>query len=110
MAHTPEPPQSEGYTTRHRRGRYSAEFRKDAASLVLDEQRTTADVARELGVNTQTLGNWVREERINRDEREGLTSNEPRELVRLRRKVEQLTTEDELLKRFLAFWMQEGLQ
>jgi transposase len=31
--------------------------------MVLDQHRTIADVARELGVNDETLGNWVRQER-----------------------------------------------
>jgi len=37
---------------------------------VLDQHRTNAEVARELGVNEQTLGNWVRQERIDSGERE----------------------------------------
>ena len=31
------------------RGRYPKEFRRDAAALVLDQRRSVADVARELG-------------------------------------------------------------
>ncbi len=46
------------------RGRYPKEFRRDAAALVIDQHRTVANVARELGVVEQTLGNWVRQERI----------------------------------------------
>ena len=45
-----------------RRGRYPKEFRRDAASLVIDQHRTIADVARELGIVEQTLGNWVRQD------------------------------------------------
>jgi transposase-like protein len=33
-----------------------------------------ARVAKELGVAVQTLGNWVRQERIDRGEREGTTT------------------------------------
>ena len=40
-----------------RRGRYPKEFRRDAAALVIDQHRTIADVAKELGVVEQTLGN-----------------------------------------------------
>ncbi len=58
-------------TPGRRRGRYPKEFRRDAAALVIDQNRTIADVARELGVVEQTLGNWVRQERIDRGEREG---------------------------------------
>lgn len=41
-----------------RRGRYPKEFRRESAALVIDQNRTVADVARSLGVNEQTLGNW----------------------------------------------------
>jgi transposase-like protein len=37
-------------TPARRRGRYPKEFRRDAAALVIDQKRTVADVARELGV------------------------------------------------------------
>jgi transposase-like protein len=61
---------------RRGRRRYPKEFRRDAAALVIDQRRTVADVARQLGVVEQTLGNWVRQERIDRGEREGLSSEE----------------------------------
>ncbi len=41
-----------------RRGRYPKEFRRDAAALVIDQHRTIVDVAKELGIVEQTLGNW----------------------------------------------------
>ena len=37
-------------------GRYSKQFRKDAAALVIDQGRVAADVARELGVVAQWVG------------------------------------------------------
>jgi transposase len=90
-----------------RRGRYPKEFRRDAAALVIDQHRTIADVARELGVVEQTLGNWVRQERIDRGEREGTTTEMREENARLRREVKRLTTERDLLKRSVAFWVKE---
>ena len=47
-------------TPARRRGRYPKEFQRDAAALVICQHRTVADVARELNVVEQTLGNWVR--------------------------------------------------
>ena len=41
---------------------------------MIDQQRRIEDVARELGVVEQTLGNWVRQERIDRAMREGISS------------------------------------
>jgi len=94
-------------TPARRRGRYPKEFRRDAAALVIDQHRTVADVAKELGVVAQTLGNWVRQERIDRGEREGLSTVEREEMARLRREVKRLTTERDLLKRSVAFWVKE---
>jgi len=91
-----------------RRGRYPKEFRRDTAALVIDQRRTVANVAKSLGVNEQTLGNWVRQERIDRGEREGLTSSEREELTQLRREVRQLRQERELLKKATAFFVQES--
>jgi len=90
------------------RRKFTAEFKADAVALVLDEGRTIADVARSLGIVAQTLGNWVRQARIDRGEKEGLTSDERAELTRLRRQVRQLTMERELLKRATVFWVQES--
>ncbi|HMK62875.1 MAG TPA: transposase [Acidimicrobiales bacterium] len=90
-----------------RKGRYPKQFRRDAATLVIDQKRTVADVARELGVVEQTLGNWVRQERIDRGEREGTTTEMREENVRLRREVKRLTMERDLLKRSVAFWVKE---
>ncbi len=90
-----------------RRGRYPRQFRRDAAALVIDQRRTIADVARELDVVEQTLGNWVRQERIDRGELEGTTTEVREENVRLRREVKRLTMERDLLKRSVAFWVKE---
>lgn len=90
-----------------RRGRYPMEYRRDVAALVLDQKRSVADVARELGLVAQTVGNWVRQERIDRGEREGLTSEERARLGELERQVKRLTMERDLLKRSVAFWVKE---
>ena len=94
-------------TPARRRGRYPKEFRRDAAALVIDQHRTVADVARELGVIEQTLGNWVRQERIDRGEREGTTTEMREENAQLRREVKRLTMERDLLKRSVAFRVKE---
>ncbi len=79
-------------------------------ALVLDEGRTIASVARSLGIGESNLGNWVRQARIDRGEREGLTTTERAELARLRRENAQLRMERDLLKRATAFWVKESGQ
>ncbi|MFI7609232.1 transposase [Micromonospora sp. NPDC049366] len=61
-----------------RQSKYPEEFRRQAAALVLDSGRTIRDVGRELGVNHETLRNWVdrlRQER-NGDRPSGLAADE----------------------------------
>jgi transposase-like protein len=70
---------------------------------VIDQRRTVADVAHQLGVVEQTLGNWVRQERIDRGEREGLSSEDRARISELERQVKRLTSERDLLKRSVAF-------
>jgi transposase len=90
-----------------RPSKYPPEFRRDAVAMVLDEERPIADVARATGVNAGTLGNWVNRERVERGEREGLTSEERSDLAELRAENAQLRMERDLLKRSLAFWVKE---
>jgi transposase-like protein len=78
--------------------------------LALDEGRTIADVARSLGIGETNLGNWVRQARVDRGEREGLTTSEKAELVELRRENAKLRMERDLLKRATAFWVAESGQ
>jgi transposase len=90
-----------------RPSKFPPEFRRDAVAMVLDEDRSIADVARSIGVNAGTLGNWVGLERIERGDREGLTVDERSDLVELRAENAQLRMERDLLKRSLAFWVKE---
>ena len=76
--------------------------------MVLDQDRTVADVAREMELVEQTVGNWVRQERIDRGERDGLTTEEREELAKLRRENRQLRIERDLLKKATAFWVKES--
>ena len=57
-------------TPRTRRS-FTDEFKRDAVAMVLDDGRKIVDVAEALGVGEGTLGNWVRQERIDRGERAG---------------------------------------
>jgi transposase len=86
---------------------YPAEFRRDAVALVPSSDKTVTQVARELGLNRETLRQWVKQDRIDQGELEGLTSGEREELRRLRREVAELRMERELLKQAAAFFAKE---
>lgn len=86
-----------------RPAKYPPAFQADAVAMVLDEDRTIADVARSLGVNEGTLGNWVARERRVREQGTELNIDERSELAELRHEVTDLRMERDLLKRSLAF-------
>jgi transposase len=76
-------------------------------ALVCSSDKTVTQIARELGLNRETLRQWVKQDRIDQGEAEGLTSGERDELRRLRREVAELRMERELLKQAAAFFAKE---
>ena len=52
-----------------RHPKYPEEFRRESVRLVLTTDKSMADVARDLGINYKTLGNWVRAEQDDRGPR-----------------------------------------
>ena len=93
---------------RRSRRKFSDEFKRDAVEIVNSSDKPIAEVARELGIYDSTLGNWVKQDEINRGEREGLTSDERARLSELERENARLRMERELLKRAVAFWVRES--
>jgi transposase-like protein len=65
-------------------------------------------VARELGIYDSSLGSWVRQDQVNRGERDGVSSNDKDRLLELERENARLRMERELLKRAVAFWVKES--
>jgi transposase len=89
------------------RAAYPPEFRREAIQMVRSG-RSFKDVSESLGCNEQTLRNWVRQDQLDRQERDdGLTSAERDELRELRRRVKRLEQERDLLKRAAAFFARE---
>ena len=86
---------------------YPLEFRREAVGMVRSG-RKVSDVAEALGVTEQSLRTWVKQDQLDRRERDdGLTSAEREELRELRRKVKRLEQERDLLKRAAAFFARE---
>jgi transposase len=70
---------------RRTRRQLTAEFKRDAVELVRSSGRPIAEIGRELGIYDSTLGNWVRQDRIDRGQQEGLSSDEQARLRALER-------------------------
>ncbi|KOX09742.1 transposase, partial [Nocardiopsis sp. NRRL B-16309] len=68
-----------------RRG-YPAEFRRKVLDLV-ESGRSVADVARDLGISTETVYAWRRQDRIDQGLAPGLTSTEKSELAAANKRI-----------------------
>jgi transposase len=92
------------------RRRFDPEFRAGAVRIVLESGRPIAQVARELGINEGTLGNWVARDRQARGGAEPPVSESERaELARLRRELAEAQMERDVLKRSVALWVREAM-
>lgn len=80
-----------------RRG-YPPEFRRRALDLLAAGRRAT-DLARDLGVSSQTIYLWRHQEQIDRGLVAGLTSTERAELAAAKRRIRELEAELEIHRR-----------
>ena len=76
-------------------------------ALLRSTGRPVRQVARELGMSWETLRNWLKQDRIDQGELEGLTTTEREELRRLRREVAELKLERDLLVKAAALFAKE---
>jgi transposase len=89
---------------------FPPEFRREAVAMVRSG-RPVPEVAEALGVSQQSLRNWVKQQALDRSERQdGLTSAERDELRALRRENARLKQERDLLKRAAAFFARDSDQ
>jgi transposase len=78
------------------------EFRLRAVALVRAGKPITRAAA-ELGISQGCLHNWVRQDRIDRGESKGISTKHSAELTRTNRRIRELESEVEILKRVSKF-------
>lgn len=93
-----------------RPSKYPREFRREAVELVRSSGRPRVEVARSLGISDNTLANWVKADRVERErasDPEALSESERVELRRLRREKAQLEMDMEILRKAAAYFARE---
>jgi len=94
-------------------GRYTKEFREEAAKLVAEGAMSVPEAARRLSLPTETLRNWVKLYGAGRlggvgKNRRPLTEIEM-ELARTKKELVEVKMECEILKKAAAYFAKESL-
>ena len=100
-------------------GRYTREFRQEAAKLVMEEELSWGEAARRLSLPTSTLANWVKAAKAGRLGEVGklgeigktfrpLTDIEL-ELARTKKELFEVKMERDILKKAAAYFARESL-
>ncbi len=88
------------------RRKFSPQFRAEAVQMVIETGKPIAEVARDLGVNHGTLGNWVKAWRDANPEpgEAALSPVERARVSEMEAEVRRLRMENEFLKKAAAFF------
>jgi transposase len=97
---------TEGVPRRPRRD-FSPEFKRDIVARCRAGDRTISQVSRDFDLTESAVRNWLKQAEIDAGERDGLTSEERKELSELRRENRRLREDNEVLKRATAFFARE---
>ena len=88
--------------------KYSEELRERAVRLARESERGIAPVARDLGLNPETLRGWVRQTEADEGSRsDRLATAEREEFMRLRRENRELVRANEVLEAASVFFARE---
>jgi transposase len=94
-----------------RPSKYPEQFRRDAVELVRSSGRSLREIGQELGVNHETLRNWVNAAKTAEAAQRGssgqVSADEVEELRRLRKKVAELELEKDILRKAAAYFAKE---
>lgn len=91
------------------RKKYTQEYKDEAVELVINSGRPVAEIARDLGINEATLGNWVNKARQSGKVKDKpLDIDERAELKELREEVRRLRMERDFLKKAAAWFAREN--
>jgi transposase len=92
----------------NKRRSFTPEYKEQVARMVVEESRAIPSTAREIGVNEQTLRNWVNDYRRNHaGDEPPLTISERARLRELEKENRELRLEKEFLGKAAAFFASE---
>ena len=87
---------------------YSSEFKEASVKLAIESERPIAKTAEKLGVNRNTLHNWIRKYSKSTSKGTYMKENQDDEIRRLKKELVQVTQERDLLKKAAAYFAKES--
>ena len=96
--------------TRRARRKFTPEFKADLVRLCRTGSETIGEVCRRLDLTESAVRGWIKQAEVDEvgGTPEALTTEERRELVRLRRELKQVRMERDILKKATAFVCHDG--
>lgn len=95
--------------------KYDPETRAKAVRLVLEhredypsEWAAITAVSKRLGMNAETLRNWIRKQQIDDGQRDGVTTESAEQIRALKRRNAELEQTIEILKAATSFFVRES--
>jgi transposase-like protein len=85
------------------------EFRRRAVELARRREQPIAQIAKDLGISESCLRRWMDQADVDEGAKQGLSTDEKRELADLRRRNRVLEMEIEILKRASAYFARENV-
>jgi transposase len=86
---------------------FSVEFREKAVAYVVEQDKSIAGAARELGIGESTLANWIKTAREQGSGEGSPSASEREEIRELRAENRELQMRVELLKKAAAYFASE---
>ena len=89
---------------------YTVEFRESAVNLVISSDKSTASIAKELGIKTTTLYSWVNKAKdVDSKQSGGNNAQMFDELKRLKKELAEVKEQRDILKKATAYFAKESL-
>lgn len=89
--------------------RFPPEFKADVVRVARRGDLSIAEVAADFDISVQSVQRWKRQADVDEGIKDGLTSTEQADAVRMRREIRRLEMENEILRRAAAYFAKESL-
>ena len=89
------------------RRQFSKQFKAETIGLIQSSGKSVPQVCRDLDLAESVVRRWLAQAQIDAGQRDGLTTAEHEEMLRLRREVRVLREERDILKKAAAFFARE---